>query len=255
MPLPTWLRFGSPTGSSPTPATSAARLYRQELYRQQAVSTSAAAYRNPIAATTSSSSDLWVTINVPSWSATTSTVTASTVWWSDSQNQSVWLQEGSVDHWQYVALARRRVELTAEQQAAQERAMEAARQERLALELARQQREYQEELLRQQTRADREAALARSRELLLSHLTPAQRETFERNNWFVVEGGATKTRYRIQTRGHTGNIEILHQDDVVARLCGHLRDNLPLYDHHVAQKISLEYDEVAFLRLCNRSAA
>ncbi len=242
--MPMWLRHFGLTGSSPTSATSTAGL---GLAQQGAAAGAYAAYANQTLTTGSTSNTVWLTTN-STWttSQTAATGSATTVWWYD--NQSGWQQEGSVEHWQYVALAHRRVELTEEQRAAEAERVRAR-------ELARQQREEQERLIREQTRAAREAALARSRELLLSHLTPAQRRTFEENNWFIVEGGATRTRYRIHTRGYAGNIEILHEDAAIVRLCGHLRENLPLYDHHVAQKISLEFDEEAFVRLCNRSAA
>jgi len=98
----------------------------------------------------------------------------------------------------------------------------------------------------------RRAALVRSQELLLEHLTPEQRDTFHKNKWFLVIGGKTKTQYRIRTESYAGNIDVLEAGKVTARLCVHCSD-IPLYDHHLAQKITLEYDEESLLKLANRT--
>jgi len=105
----------------------------------------------------------------------------------------------------------------------------------------------------------RKSARARARELLLDHLTDAQRETFEKNHWFVVEGGRSKRRYRIDTaRGTSGNVERLvgetaHADE---RLCIHHRpggEPIPDYDQFLAQKLMIEGDEDSFRKIANRS--
>jgi hypothetical protein len=100
----------------------------------------------------------------------------------------------------------------------------------------------------------------RSRELLLSHLTPAQRETFERNKWFIVEGGLSKQRYRIRALGHmVANIDVLSGpalELVSHRLCGHCDlEAVPLFDQLLAQKMMLELDEERFLKVANRHRA
>lgn len=235
MPMPMWLCFAAPTGSSPTSAASMAHLYAQQ-------TTTTGAYNHALG----TNSPVWITGSTP-----TATTSATTIWWSNIQD-GWYEQEASVEHSQYVALARRRVELTEEQRAVELAAAESAR----IRAMAQEHRDAERRAMQEQSRAEREAAVARSRELLLSHLTPEQRRTFEDNNWFIVEGGATRTRYRIRTLSYTHNIEILdsREDRAVCKICGHLRDHLPLYDHHVAQKISLEFDEEAFVRLCNRSA-
>jgi hypothetical protein len=97
-------------------------------------------------------------------------------------------------------------------------------------------------------------ALDRSRELLLSHLTPEQRKTFEKNQWFVVEGGKTKVKYRINTNTYAGNIHVLAGSKVTHRLCVHC-EGVPLHDHHLAQKLWLEHDEERILKIANRQAA
>lgn len=249
MPLFSWLcsstpsAASSPTVVSATSATSAMTAYQAAM--QQATTGTWTVYNDAQAvsryfplSTTSSTAPNMV------WFGSNAATGTSTCWIDGNGDCYV------VDHQQYVALAQARAAQHA--QRLQEEAEQQAERTRRRLE--------REAIYRasQPTDDERRAALVRSRELLLSHLTPAQRETFEKNNWFVVQGGKTRTRYRIWTTGYTHNIETLrgHDDVVTYRLCGHLRDSrMPLYDHHVAQKISLEYDEEAFVRLCNRSAA
>lgn len=160
---------------------------------------------------------------------------ANTVWWSGINDTEAW-----VDHQTYVILAQQRVTISREQREEMTRQQE----ERL--------REYE------QRNRQRVEAQARSKELLLSHLTPAQRDTFEKNQWFVVEGGRSRQLYRIRSTGISGNIDVLEgrPGKVTHRLCCHLRDvSVPLFDHILAQKIWIEADEDQFLRTANRHAA
>lgn len=99
----------------------------------------------------------------------------------------------------------------------------------------------------------------RARELLLRHLTEEQRESFLQNKFFVVEG-RSKTRYRIEDRGHmVANVAVLVRhvgmEVVQHRLCGHLERRIPMGDQLLAQKFMLEGAEDEFLRLANRHAA
>jgi hypothetical protein len=106
-------------------------------------------------------------------------------------------------------------------------------------------------------REHKEPAQERAENLLLSHLTKQQRKTFRKNKWFIVEGGRSKQKYRIQDRGHlVANIEALDGDKVKHRLCAHcdLRA-IPMGDHLLAQKLMLEFDEDEFLKIANRHAA
>lgn len=107
-------------------------------------------------------------------------------------------------------------------------------------------------------RAHKPAVQIRARNLLLAHLTPAQRKTFIDNEWFVVEGGQSGRRYRINAKDNlVANIDALGPDDRVEhRLCGHCDPSVvPLADHLLAQKLMLEADEDEFLKLANRHAA
>lgn len=97
------------------------------------------------------------------------------------------------------------------------------------------------------------AAHKKAEELLLSHLTPEQRETFVKNKWFVVQG--KKQQYRINGTRYAGNIDIMDGEKVTARLCCHCTVDIPLHDHLLAQKIMLESAEDDFIKLANRRAA
>jgi len=100
------------------------------------------------------------------------------------------------------------------------------------------------------------AASERAGELLLEHLTPQQRETYVNNGWFVVEGGRTKTKYRIRGGTVVANIDVLDRKDrSTHRLCGHAQSHIPMGDQLLSQKIMLELAEDDFLRLANRHAA
>ena len=99
-------------------------------------------------------------------------------------------------------------------------------------------------------------ASKRAHELLLSHLTPKQRESFERNRFFVIEGGKSKKKYRIRDTGHlVANIDVLDNDGMRVRgLCGHCAGHdIPLYDSLLAQKLMLETSEEEFLKDRQRS--
>jgi hypothetical protein len=236
-----WITGGGSTATSTTTIGNSATVYQaiqqaqHGLFSQTATNSGsalAALYNNQ----TATSATTWVSNNC-GLVTTTKTAAGTVYWYTDMGNTIVW--EEDVTNERYLALAQER---------ARRQQLE---HERIQREIAEQQEHY-----RQVTERNK-AALAKSRELLLKHLTPAQRKTFEENAWFVVQGGVTKMRYRIRTTGYTGNIEILHghDDRVTHRLCGHLRGGYALHDHHVAQKISLEYDEEAFVRICNRHAA
>jgi hypothetical protein len=102
------------------------------------------------------------------------------------------------------------------------------------------------------------AAAKRARQLLLSHLSPVQRKTFRRKGWFVVEGGESGKRYRINGNGICANVERLADNDnaVLHRLCAHCEPaTIPTCDQLLAQKIKIEFEERDFLRLANKHAA
>lgn len=99
----------------------------------------------------------------------------------------------------------------------------------------------------------RKDATTRALNLLLEHLTPAQRETY-RGGHIYVEGSRTKTRYRIRANGGiAGNVEVLDINGrTLHRLCAHCDHGLPWGDQILAQMMMLQFDEDSFLRIANR---
>lgn len=152
-------------------------------------------------------------------------------------------EEDVVNHAEYFELARQRG-ISFRIRTAEERRLAAEAAERVRVE--------------QERRAWlRNEAEARSRELLLSHLTADQRDTFDKNRWFVVIGGRSGQRYRIRTgTGFNGNIDVMQKGSVQSRLCCHCcSGDVPDHDQYLAQKIALMWDEDNFLRMANRHAA
>lgn len=101
----------------------------------------------------------------------------------------------------------------------------------------------------------RRLAVNRAKQMLFAHLTTHQREMVEKNGWFVIEGGKSGKLYRVKAGGIAGNIEELDKngEHAVARYCCHLENSFPMPDHHLAQKLMLEWDEDTFLRLANKT--
>ena len=111
--------------------------------------------------------------------------------------------------------------------------------------------EQQQRQLEQQQQRD--VAQTRARELLLEHLTPDQRDTFIKKGWFIVQGGRTKTAYRIRGDTLIANVDVIGGRH---RLCAHARSgSVPMGDQLLAQKIMLELAEDDFLRIANRHVA
>lgn len=120
-------------------------------------------------------------------------------------------------------------------------------------------RDYQAEQDRQAeiVRSHAKKARERAQELLLSHLTAEQKQTFAKNKWFLVEGGKSGQRYRIRSADHlVANIDVMDGERVSHKLCAHADlQAVPLGDHLLAQKIMIEAAEDEFLRVANRHAA
>lgn len=135
---------------------------------------------------------------------------------------------------------------------------ERAERERVRIAAVEEQRRINAERERATAERDaaRKAANERAGEFLSQHLSPSQRETFLKNGWFIVEGGKSKTRYRIRGNTLMANVDVLdNKDKVTHRLCAHPRlEACPVADHLLAQKMTLEFDEDSFLRTANRHA-
>lgn len=93
--------------------------------------------------------------------------------------------------------------------------------------------------------------IIRARRLLVDHLNKEQRAQFKKDESFIVVGGQSGKKYRVN-KGRTANIQELGQDDrVVRRLCAHPGIQCPDFDTMLTQKIMLEHMEADFVRTAN----
>lgn len=91
----------------------------------------------------------------------------------------------------------------------------------------------------------------RAEELLLASITKRQKAQYRKFAWFTVRG-ASGAQYRIR-KGRIGNVDVVEPSGaIVGRLCAHPRDGVPDCDTMLAQKLMLEVDDAAFLRVANR---
>lgn len=95
-------------------------------------------------------------------------------------------------------------------------------------------------------------AEARAMTLLNEHLTDKQHKQKAAKNAFTVKGGDTGKTYRIQCENKSFNVQILGALGVVkGELCFTTRGAYPLGDKLLTQKLALECDEAATLRIAN----
>jgi hypothetical protein len=102
-------------------------------------------------------------------------------------------------------------------------------------------------------RADPPSRDAQSKaiQLLKQHLTPVQKEQFEKRNYFYVSGGSSGRVYRVRY-GVQMNIEQLDPSGKRIRvLCFMPKGGLPVGDVMLAQKIALELYEMEALNIAN----
>jgi len=113
------------------------------------------------------------------------------------------------------------------------------------LEAERQRRgEYEREYLERVKQ--RQAAEAKARELLLSRLTEEQKGTLERENWFAVRG-SKGNQYTIGCMSTTENVYRTIKGRIVTYCAGLV--GVPQSDFWLAQKLLIESDEDAFLKV------
>jgi len=97
------------------------------------------------------------------------------------------------------------------------------------------------------------AAHARDMELLVEHLSPAQRAQYDRFNYFDVIGGNTGRRYRIR-HGQVMNVEVLdNAGHRMCALCFMPKGHVPVGDVVLAQKLALESFEAAAIKVAQMS--
>lgn len=103
--------------------------------------------------------------------------------------------------------------------------------------------------------------------LLRRHLTHHQRGTVVRHGWFHVRGGISGKVYRIRARRGAWNVELLDDkkrptEKICFYAAGRRLDTvswpdtfyyaqLPLGDHLLAQKITIEVDERSIKKIAN----
>jgi len=100
---------------------------------------------------------------------------------------------------------------------------------------------------------DATPAHARGLELLVEHLSPAQRAQYDRFNYFDVIGGNTGRRYRIR-HGQVMNVEVLdNAGHRMCALCFMPKGQLPVGDVMLAQKLALESFEAEAIKVAQMS--
>lgn len=90
-------------------------------------------------------------------------------------------------------------------------------------------------------------AKARAKELLLEHLSPVQRESFEKTGLFIVET-EKKNRYQL---GYNPPRKLREDDKAVTVYCIHMGGEVPKEDELLGFKLMLEANEEEFLKTAN----
>jgi hypothetical protein len=113
--------------------------------------------------------------------------------------------------------------------------------------------EEQRRIAQKKRNEERAAARKRAEELLITHLTDAQRSDLKRDGFFFVESQLGK-RYRIR-KGREGNVDRYCDkgEKIVGKLCIHPQAYVPDFDTMLAQKLMLEHNEQEFLRVANET--
>lgn len=97
----------------------------------------------------------------------------------------------------------------------------------------------------------RQEAEQRAEELLLQHLDKGQRRSYRQHKKFKVIGGDGAS-FEL-TYGWAGNIREFKDDKPIARFCIHPREQVPIPDNLLAQKLMLETDPARFRQVANRT--
>lgn len=91
-------------------------------------------------------------------------------------------------------------------------------------------------------------AEARALKLLLSHLTPAQLDEFNKSSYFTVIGSDTKSVFRI-FNFRSGNIKKMRGEATVGSYCVVTGYDIPVHDQLLAQKIGIETREMETMKI------
>ena len=88
--------------------------------------------------------------------------------------------------------------------------------------------------------------------MLKEWLTPEQRTEYERYRFFTVKGTKSGNTYRIGDARGAWNVNLIRGGSIVDNLCFMPKGpRLPPGDIMLAQKLALETDEAAALRVAN----
>lgn len=196
------------------------------------------------------------------WSVTSTATTTSILVWPDAMTQTT---ATSIDHYgPWLNQATNQLNMLSQQQAyayqriaAQERALQQGLQQYGG--------QQQRQLTAEQVAADHAElrveydvhnkairdAEERARVLLVANLQLREQLRLTEEGAIMVRG-SSGCRYRIR-KGRTANVDVIGRDGrVTGRLCAHPGIWTPDYDTMLAQKLSLESDDAAFLRIANR---
>lgn len=210
--------------------------------------------RNPYLQTaTTSTIGVW-----PIWTRTISTSHVTQVWttWIETSTTGIiYADDVLTSSWQGSGF--NQPSIAHQERQAYQRALNAQLRQGLdrmpAISMHQRQRDDRRRRLLQQRRENaRKWAERRAHALLLSYLTPQQREMYERERHFHVCSKTGKT-YRIYgDRGIMGNVyELDGQGRAVARLCAHSAPDIPVGDQLLTQMLWLRHHEAEFLRVAN----
>lgn len=177
--------------------------------------------------------DYYITNTWAGWNATTTSYgnTAGAVWWN----------------WTGTSATMTTLELYIESVPIPQLTEEERQRQREAEERAATERRQRQEA----ERLEREAAVARAKELLLAHLNEEQKRELRTERRFTVISADGERVYRIK-QGRAQNVELIAPDGrVLERYCAHPVEMVPDEDTMLAQKLMLEADEEAFICVAN----
>lgn len=106
-----------------------------------------------------------------------------------------------------------------------------------------------------QPATEREVAEGRGMKLLYEHLTPTQAHTYSAKGYFDVTGGDSGKTYRIRKASTYNVVELDESGHIALYYCFLPVGGLVIGDVLLAQKISLEVDEKAALKIANKVGA
>jgi hypothetical protein len=110
-----------------------------------------------------------------------------------------------------------------------------------------------ERVRRVEVRRVERAASEKAKVLLFAHLSDDQAQSYEKNLCFEVIGQGGRRRYRIRKGPHRNVEEIDEKGKRIRGLCAYVNHpgGVPDDDTVLAQKLWIEHDEEAFLRVAN----